>query len=184
MDANFIQFQTNIDTIFKHLQEELQSVRTGRATPSLVENVQVSAYGTEGALRTFASITAPDAKTLRIEPWDRNILQAIEAGIRDANLGLQPIVDGPAIRIYLPTLTEESRMKLTKSVREKMEQTKVSLRRERDKIKETISQKEKEKEISEDERFRLLKKLDEWIGEHQKKVETMVEKKIDEILTI
>lgn len=178
------QYQPEMVKILDHLSRELQNIRTGRATPSLVENITVSAYNVKTPLIQLATISTPDPKTIHIQPWDKNITKAIEAAIREADIGLQPVVDNEIIRISLPMLTKENRQQLARLVKRHLEDTRICIRSQRDKIKDQIINKEKAKEISEDDRFRLIKKLDEFIRKYLEMAETLALNKEKEIMEI
>jgi ribosome recycling factor len=169
-------FQAAVD----HLQAELGSLRTGRASPQLVENVRVEAYGSTMDLKSTSSINVQDAKTLVIDPWDKSLLQAIEKAIRDADMGVNPAVDGQIIRIVLPQMTEETRKKLVKIMREKAEEAKIALRGTREDARETV----KKQELGEDEKFKILDEIDKTTKEFTELVERIAEKKEEEIMTV
>ncbi len=183
-DPFFQPYCVGVEEIKQHLLHELRSIRTGRATPTLVEDIMVHAYGKGMPLKQVASITTSDIRTIVIQPWDKGLLHAIENAIHDANIGLAGVVDGSLVRINIPPLTEESRKLLVKRVREKFEKARIALRTERDMIKEEILLREKEKMFSEDERFRILKKLDEWMRDENDRFLSISEKKEKEIMTI
>lgn len=172
------------DAALDRLAEDLSSLRTGRATPALVEHVKVTAYDSVMELNTIASITAQDAKTLIIQPWDKGLLQAIEKGIRDAALGIAPAVDGAVVRITLPQMTEENRKQLVKLMKEKLEEAKGALRRIREETREAAIKIEKEKKIGEDEKFKILEELDRMTKEYTQKIEDTGKKKEAEIMTV
>lgn len=176
--------KTEFLAIIDHYKKELATLRTGRATPTLVEHVLVEAYGVKTPLAQLASLSAPDPRTLIIQPWDKNILKDIERGITASNIGLAPIIDGDRVRLSLPSLTEETRKQLVKVLKEKLEASRNNLRRLRDQIRETIIVNEKEKTISEDERYRVQRELDEYTTEIQKQLQTVAEQKEKEIMTI
>lgn len=167
-----------------HLNKELGSLRTGRATPTLVENVVVNAYGSNMDLKGVASIRATDAKTLVIEPWDKGLLQSIEKAIRDADLGFSPAIDGSLVRINLPAMTEENRIQLVKIMKEKAEEARVSLRGVREAAREEVMKKEKDKAISEDEKYKLLDELDKTTKDYTNQVDELASKKEQEIMTV
>lgn len=170
--------------IVDHCKKEVATLRTGRATPALVEHVMVEAYGVKTPLAQLASLSVPDPKTLIIQPWDKNILKDIERGIGASNLGLSPVVDGDRIRLSLPPMTEETRKQLVKVLKEKLEASRTSLRRLRDHVRDTIIAKEKEKALSEDDRYRAQRELDEYTHEIQREIEQLVAQKEKEIMTV
>jgi ribosome recycling factor len=151
------------------LQRDLQTVRTGRASPALVERLQVDYYGTPTPLQNIAAIHATDARTLSIQPWDRKALGDIEKAIQKSDLGLNPTNDGTAIRLVMPPLTEERRKDLVKVVHKKVDDGKVAVRNCRRDGHDRLRDQEKSKEISADElkrgTDRLQKLTDKYIDE-------------------
>jgi ribosome recycling factor len=174
----------DFQSVLDHLQKDLNALRTGRASPALVEDVKVQAYGSIMDVKSVASIAAQDAKTLLIDPWDKTLTQAIEKGIREANLGFNPVVDGSVVRISLPQMTEENRRHLVKQMKERVEEAKVSVRSVRESVREQVMAKEKAKEMGEDEKFKLLDELDKLTKEYTTTIETMAQKKEEEIMTV
>lgn len=168
----------------ERLRAELGSLRGTRATPALIDELQVEAYGARQPLKALASISVPDSKTLVIEPWDKSIIKDIEKGIVSSNTGLNPVNEGNMLRLVLPPLTEESRRELVKIVHDKMEDARRRVRTARDELRQAIQGAEKKKEISEDEKFKQLKKLDELVGEYNEKVKKTGEGKEKEIMQI
>ncbi len=142
------------------LQRDLQTVRTGRASPTLVERLQVEYYGDMQLLQNIASIHASDARTLTIQPWDRKALPEIERAIQKSDLGLNPTSDGILIRIIIPALTEDRRKELVKVVHKKVDEAKVAVRNCRRDGHNTLREQEKKKEISADELKRDVERLD------------------------
>lgn len=170
--------------VVESLQRDLGSLRTGRASIALVEDVEVEAYGSKMPLKGVASLSTPDARTLLIEPWDKSVLKDIERALVAANLGINPVVDGTAVRLMMPQLTEESRKELIKIMKTKLEEYRQRLRRVRDEAKERILAAEREKDLSEDERFRQQELLDKMAGEFNEEIKNIAEKKEAEIMTI
>lgn len=119
---------TQMKKAVEHLETELSKIRTGKATPVMLEGVKVDYYGTPTPLNQVANITATDAKTLTIQAWEKNLIPVIEKAIRDANLGFNPTSDGSLIRILVPTLTEERRKELVKQAKQTGEDAKVAVR--------------------------------------------------------
>lgn len=174
------EFKKTID----FLQNEIASIRTGRAHPSLVDGVFVMAYGAKTSLNQLASVNIPEPNAIIVAPWDKSIIGEIEKAIRESDIGINPINEGGVIRLAIPKLTEETRKDIIKILNKKLEQAKISLRNIRDKIKDEITDLEKIKEISQDEKFDLLKKLDNKIAEFNGKIKEIGEKKEKEIMTI
>ncbi len=178
------QKKPDFEAVVAHLLKELGSLRTGRATPALVEDITVQAYDAAMDLKSIASITVPDARSLAIQPWDKSLIQAIEKAIRDADIGLNPTVDGDVVRLVMPQMTEENRKKLVKTMKERLEEARVSLRRVREEAREDVSKKEKEKAIAEDEKYKALEELDKLTKEYVDRVDELGKKKEEEIMTI
>ena len=132
------------------LTRELNSIRTGRASPVLVDNLTVEYYGTETPLNQLASISVPEARTLQIEPWDKNALLEVERSILKSDLGLVPNNDGSIIRVNIPALTEERRRELVKLVGKKLEEASIAVRNIRRDAVAGVRQLEKDKGISQD----------------------------------
>ena len=151
------------------LQRELNSVRTGRATPALVENLTIDYYGVPTPLNQIAGITVPEARLLMIQPWDKQSLKDVEKGILRSDLGLVPNNDGTVIRINIPTLTEERRRELVRLVGRKLEDGHVSVRNIRRDSLEQLRSMERDKELSQDENRRAQDQLqrvtDSYIGQ-------------------
>ena len=150
-----------MEKAIEHLQTDLASVRTGRASPSLVERLPVEQYGTEMPLNQLATIAAPEARLLTISPWDKSSLSAIEKAIRKSTLGLNPSNDGTVIRIAIPPLTEERRRAMVKIVHDKVEQGRIAIRNIRRDAMSQAREFRDEKMISEDEERRAEGQIQE-----------------------
>jgi len=178
---DFSHFKDQSEKVLEWIKHETGRIRTGRASPQLVEDIKVDSYGTPAPLNTIASISIENAKTLVIQPWDKTILPAIDKAISESNIGIQPIASGDIIRLILPELTGERKEMLSKLAREKLEEAKVRLRQVRHEVWEDMQQKEKEKEISEDDKFRLKDELQKKMDDMTKKLEDIADRKIEEI---
>jgi ribosome recycling factor len=141
------------------LKKELATLRTGHATPALVEHIKVDYAGVLMPLNQLAGISAPEARLLVIQPWDKTCLRNIEKAILTSDLGLTPLNDGNIIRINIPPLSEERRQELTKVVRRRVEERRVAIRNLRHEAMNELRELEKKKEISQDEEKRLLSQL-------------------------
>lgn len=172
------------DKAIEHLQHELSNLRTGRANPSMVDSVMVEAYGSDMPLKSVATTSTPDPRTIQIEPWDKSLLKAVEKGIVAAGLGFSPVVDSAVVRIALPKLTEENRRELVKIMGKKLEEGKVAIRAVREKVRNAILEAEKEKEISEDDRFRLQEELEKTTKGYVDRIDSIGEEKEKEIMTV
>ena len=165
-------------------KKEIASLRTGRANPNILEGVQVDSYGTKTPLNGVASINVPDGQSITLAPWDRNIIKEIEKAIVEANLGVGVVNEGDKIRINIPKMTEENRKDFVKKLNEKNEITRISLRKIRDEIKSNIESDEKNKEITEDDKFRFIKELDEEINNQYDILKEIKDSKESDIMTI
>jgi ribosome recycling factor len=166
------------------LHRELQTVRTGRASPTLVERLQVEYYGDMQPLQNVATIHAPDARTLTIQPWDRKVLPDIEKAIQKSDLGLNPASDGILIRIAIPVLTEDRRRDLVKVVHKKVDEAKVAVRNCRRDAHNTLREQEKKKELSADELKRDTERLDKLTEKYIVEVDKVGAGKEQEIMAV
>lgn len=182
MDLN--DYKSNFQKVIDYLKTELGSIKTGRATPALVENIEVEAYGSKMSLKGVASIGVQDPQTLYIEPWDKNLVKDIEKAVTASGSGLSPVSDGKGLRISLPKLTEERRKEVVKMMKEKLEEARIGIRRERDEVRGKVVGAEESGEISEDEKYRLLDNLDKMTGEFNDEIKKLGEEKEKEIMTI
>jgi len=168
----------------KHLKDELKGLRTGRANSNFIEHILINSYGTPIPIKHVASMSIPDARTILITPWDASLSKEIEKSITQADLGVNPVNDGAGVRIVLPQLTEENRKNFAKIVGQKQEQAKINVRLIRDTIRDEIQKGEKEKEITEDEKFRLHHELDDMTKEYGRVIDALAEEKEQEIMTL
>lgn len=174
--------QSTIDVI----SSDIAGIRTGRASPSLVENIVCPAYGGTQRLKVMelATITAPDPSQIIISPWDKSIIGDIRKGLLEANIGLNPSIDGEIIRIAIAPMTTEDREKFVKLLSGKLENGKVAIRQVRADEMHELKKKFEAKEITEDENFAFEKKLQEITDEYVGKIDAMGEKKKAELLQI
>lgn len=175
------------DRMFKSEQvfiHELAGVRTGKASPALVENVMVEAYGSQVRLKEVAAITTPEPRLLLIQPWDVNLIGAIEKAIQKANIGLTPIVDNKLVRIPFPELSAQRRQELVKAVRKMAEDARVAIRNIRRDAIERLKKMAKEGGISEDEQKHVEKELQKLTDEFIGKIDDHLKKKEQEIMSV
>ena len=163
---------------------DFTGVRTGKASPALVENVQVDVYGSMMRLKEVAGITTPESRTLVIQPWDASTVGPIEKGIQKANLGLNPAVDGKIIRISMPELSEERRIEFTKIVKKMTEDGRVAIRHVRREAMDAIKKEVKSGVITEDEGCSAEKEVQNLTDKYIAHLDTHLEKKEKEILTV
>jgi ribosome recycling factor len=166
------------------LRRDLSTIRTGRASPALVENLPVDYYGTSMPLNQIATVSAPDARLLLVQPWDRNALGAIEKGILKSNVGLTPTNDGAVIRLAIPALTEERRKDLARQVHKRVEEEKVVMRNVRREAVDHLRKLQKEKEVSQDDERRAQEQLQRLTDRMVEEVERTGQAKETEILEV
>jgi len=153
--------KSKLDKSVDFLKSELTQIRAGRASPTLVEDVEVNIYNSKMTLKELGSITLQDSQTIIVSPWDKKILETIVSAIRDGKLNLNPTVIGDVVRIPLPPLTEERRIELTKLVSQRVEESKTSIRNIRQDVMKSV-----DKNISDDEQFAQRKEIEEVVKEY------------------
>lgn len=173
-----------MDMAIKFLKRELQSVRTGRANPAIVENLTAEYYGVPTPLNQMATISAPDAQLITIQPYDRTALQAIEKAIQQSPTGLNPSNDGAIIRVPIPSLSQERRQELVKSLGRKVEDGKVAVRNVRRDAQDKLRSLERNKDISQDENKRAQGQLQNTTNDHVEEIDLFWKSKIDEMMTV
>jgi len=166
-----------------HLSQELSHVRAGKASPEMLSDIYVEAYGAKTALQHVANINLIDSRTIAIQPWDKSQLKLIEHAIFASNIGITPMNDGEFVRLTVPPLTEERRIQLVKQCKQYGEDAKVSLRSTRHKLLEFIK-KEVKDGYPEDSGKRREKEVDEMTQNYAKKIEEVLDKKEKEIMTV
>ncbi len=181
MAYNFQPTKDSIKKVHEWLQKEFTTIRTGRATPALLDGISIESYGARVQLQHVAAINIEDAKTLRVAPWDKGQMKDIESAIQAANLGVSAISDGVGIRVIFPDVTADRRKVLLKLVNEKLEEAKIKIRGVREEAWNDIQSQEKDGDMSEDEKFRAKDDLQKLIDEGQNQLLTFVEKKQKEI---
>ena len=176
------------ETKMKHsvdaLRKELTTIRTGRASPGLVENVHVEYYGAETPLKQLANISAPETRTLVIQPYDRNTMGSIEKAIQKSDLGLTPNNDGAVIRLTIPRLTEERRKDLVKVVRKQLEEGRVAVRNVRREANDHLKELEKAKELSADDDKRAQERLQRLTDTYIKQIDDIGHAKEAEVMEV
>ncbi len=175
-------YRPEYEKVITFFSEQLSRLRTGRATPALVEPIMVEAYGTKTPLSQLASITAPEPRQIVIDPWDKSIIKDIEKAVSGASVGASVKNEGEILRLHIAPLTEENRKKMTKTVHEHAEKARIALRSLRDKIKEEIITAQKDGEITEDDRFREIDALDALTREYTQRIDEIAKQKENEIM--
>jgi ribosome recycling factor len=166
------------------LRKELAKVRTGRASTALIEGVLVDYYGNKTPLNQLASLSAPEARLLVVQPYDRSTMSSIEKAIYQADLGLTPVNDGKMIRVPIPELTGERRKELARHIRKVAEDYRVSMRNHRRDANERIKKMQKDKQITEDEARTTQDRVQKLTDESLEKVEKLLKAKEDELMTV
>lgn len=174
----------NMDRSIEALKSTLVKIQTGRANPAMIEDVQVSYYGAMTPLKQMATIAAPDANLLVVQPYDKTQMAEVEKAILAADLGLNPQNDGMVIRVKVPKLSEERRRELAKTIKSRGEESKVALRNIRREANDKLDQLKKDGELSEDEHRRQRDKNDDAIHEYTTQVDALIEAKGKQIQTI
>ncbi len=173
-----------MDRAVDALRRELNNLRTGRATPSLVEDVTVEYYGSPTPLKQLATISAPDARAILVQPWDKQALRDIERGLSKSELGFNPSNDGNIITVPIPPLTQERRQEMVKILKSKIEDGKVSVRNVRRDAVESLRKMEKDKTISQDENHRNQDQVQKFTDAHTKTMDEISGAKEAEILQV
>lgn len=181
MAYNFSNFKQELKNAEEWLKKELSSIRTGRANLSILDSVKVEAYGSFMPINQVANMSIEDPRVLRITPWDNSVTKAVEKAITTSDLGVSVVVDDKGLRVIFPELTGERRQSFVKLAKQKLEDTKITIRNEREKVLKDVDSKEKEGSISEDEKFRLKTELQKMIDDVHKILEEMFVKKEKEI---
>lgn len=176
--------QEEFQNAINFFKKNIANLRTGRANPSLLEGVQIEAYGVKSLINSLANINVDDGSSIIVAPWDKNIIKEIEKAIIEADLGVNVVNEGDKIRIRIPQMTEENRKDIVKKLNEKIEKSRIAIRQIREDIKESIEKAEGNKEISEDEKFRFIKELDEEVGKRNNEIKGLGDKKKQEIMTV
>jgi ribosome recycling factor len=173
-----------MDKTMEVLQKELASIRTGRASLAIFDNVRVDYYGNPTPLNQVANLAVPEANLITVQPWEPPMLEKIEKAILSSDLDLNPANDGKILRIPIPQLTEERRKILVKQVGKIAEESRTAIRQVRRDVNDKLKKLLKDKEISEDEEKRALKEVQDLTDAHIKKVDEVVKKKDQELMTV
>src|SRR3989344_1643670 len=182
MPYNFSNFKAELKKVEDFLGKEYSQLNIGRASPMVLDGVVVESYGSRVPLKNVASVSIEDPKTLRVAPWDKNQIKDIEKAIAGANLGLSAVVDDTGIRVIFPQLTTETRQNLVKVLKEKLEEARITVRKERENIWNEVQTQEKSGKMTEDEKFRAKEELQKIIDDTNKNLETSFEKKEKEVM--
>lgn len=177
MDPELVEFATNVQNALDHLKKELASIRAGRANPSLLEDIQINAYGAQMKLMEVGTISAPQPSLLTVFVWDAAVTRDVEKAIISANLGLNPSTEGQTVRVPIPPLTEERRKEFVKVANVKGEEAKISIRQHRQEQKDEWVAEKNAGTIGEDELLRCEKLMQEVVDKANAEIETLVKEK-------
>lgn len=177
-------YKKRMDGAITALQHEFGGLRTGRASPALLDPIKVDAYGSESPLTAVASVSVPEPRMISVNVWDKSVVGAVDKAIRSSNLGLNPIIDGQTLRIPIPPLTGERRQELAKIASKYAEQQRIAVRNIRRDAMEHLKKLEKEHQISEDEHKRHGTEVQKATDDHIKKVDDLLRHKEEEIMQV
>lgn len=183
MSYNFSTFESKVQDINEWLKKELSLLRTGRATSAILDSINVESYGSYAPIAHVANVSMEDPRTLRISPWDKSQVKAIEAAIQKADIGLSVVADGEGLRVIFPELTSERRQQIVKLLKDKLEEARISLRKERETTLSDFKRQEKEGEMSEDDHFKAKEELQRLVDKANAQFEELAERKEKDILS-
>ncbi len=178
------QTEERMKKAIESLRYELNKVRTGKASPAILDGIKVNYYGSVVPLKQVANISVPEVRLITVQPWDKSMINEIEKAIQKSDLGLTPMSDGHIIRLPIPQLTEERRLNLVKQTKRLGEEVKVSIRNARRDANEALKKGEKDGDISEDDSHRAQEKIQEMTDNYIKKVDEILKVKEQEIMEI
>ena len=177
-------FENKMSGTISHLEKELNSLRTSRANPSMLDNILVDAYGSKTPINQLGNISVQDTSTITIQVWDSSLMRSIENAITESNLGINPQTDGQLIRLPIPKLSEERRIEIVKIASEFAENSKISIRNIRRDFIETSKNEKKDSNLSEDELKRKLNEIQKITDNNIEKIDKILEQKKTDILKV
>lgn len=181
---NNTDLKNKLSKVLDFLKGELTQIRTGRASPSLIEEISVEAYGTKMTVKELGSISVLDSQNLVVSPWDKSLLKSISKAIRESNLNLNPVDESDKIRVPIPSLTEDRRKELSKLVSVKVEETKNSMRNIRQDAMKDIEKEFSDKVIGEDEKFRQKEEVEKLVKSMVDEIDEVGEAKKEELMRV
>lgn len=184
MSDVIIEMSEKMEKTVEAFKVELSKVRTGRASLSLLDDISVDAYGSAMPLNQVGTLTIPESRMIAIQPWDPQLINAIEKAIMKSGIGLTPISDGKVIRLNIPQLTEETRKDLVKQVKKVAEEFRVAIRNVRRDAIDTLKKQKKDKEISEDDLFKLQDEAQEETNSYVKEIDDITASKEKEVMEV
>jgi ribosome recycling factor len=176
--------RTQMEKAVEAMRREFTSVRTGKATPALLDTVRVDAYGSKMPINQVGTVSSPEPRLLLIQPWDKGLLKAIETGITQADLGLNPSNDGNIIRVPIPQLTEQRRKEMVKMVHKLAEEGRVAIRHARQEANKDIKKRQGDHELSEDDAHRQMEQVQKLTDEYIAKIDQLVKAKEQEVMEV
>jgi ribosome recycling factor len=179
-DSRITGFNQEVEKILHFLHGEYSKLQTGRANASLIEHIEVDAYGQKQPLKTVAGITVQDARTIVVQPWDKSVIGDVERALQIADLGTSPVNDGSVVRLNLPPMTEERREQLKKIVHQLSEEARISVRQQRQQINDKIKDEEKDEDV----RYTLIEELEKAVKSANEQIDETRKKKEEEVMTI
>lgn len=184
MAYNFTQTKEAFKNVTEWLANEFSSLHTGKASPIILDGITIESYGANTPIKNVSSISIEDAKTLRVNPWDKSHIKVIEKAITDANIGLSVVTDSDGLRVIFPMMTTETRQKMVKILKDLLEEARIRIRKEREKTQDDIRNEEKTGGMTEDEKFRSLDELQKIVDEGNAKLEELFAKKEKDVMTV
>ena len=184
MEEKLVQFEEKMSKSLDSLYSDYSTIRAGRANPHVLDKITVDYYGTPSTLQQVANVTVPEARMIQIQPWEASLIKEIEKSILASDLGLTPTNDGKCIRLVFPELTEERRKELVKDVKKKAESAKVAVRNIRRDANDSAKKANKANEISDDELKQTEEKIQKLTDKYIADIDSMLEAKSKEILTV
>lgn len=178
------QMRQHMDDALDAMRREFATVRTGKATPALLDTVRVEAYGSRVPLNQVATVNTPEPRLIVVQPWDKTVIGDIERGIQSADLGLNPSNDGNVIRVPIPPLSEERRKDMVRLLHKMAEEGRISIRHARQEANKEIKQRESDHEISEDDAHRQLDEVQQTTDEYITRIDEMMKSKEAEIMEV
>lgn len=181
MAYNFSQFKTGAEGAVEWLKKEYSGLRTGKAMPAILDGIQVDAYGSKMSISQVANVNVEGPQSIRIVPWDATLAKSIETAIGQSSLGLSVSMDDKGIRVNFPSLTAERRIELAKVAKQKLEDARIRVRTEREKVHSDVDKQERDGKMGKDDAFRAKQDLQKLVDEANKKLEELLAKKEKEI---
>jgi ribosome recycling factor len=182
MSYDFSSTKTNREAILEWLRNEYKAIQTGRATPAVLDGIAIDMYGARTLIAHTGSITIEDPRTLRVTPWDKSVVSAVEKAINEADIGVSVASDSDGLRVHFPSLTTETRTKLVKILKDRLEDARVRVRSLREDVNKDIDKRSKDGEYGEDEKKRYRDEMQKMVDEANAELESIFNKKEVEVM--